>query len=518
MMLDPAHTLPLNRRQLLAGAAVTAIAGAASSAIAQDQNGLAALLTDGTPFNRDKLLAYARDMAKRPYSAPNPAMPDGFRDLNYETYVGIRNRRERAVWNDNPRGFLLEPLHRGFIYQAPVQLAVIENGLTRRLVYSAARYDYGKLAVPQAIGDMGFSGFRVLSTMGDAAGREVALFQGASFLRAIAKGQTFGTIARALSLKTADPRGEEFPFFRAFWIEEPARDDVLVVHALLDSESTAGVFTFTLRISDVTLVDTEGAIFPRVALDSFGIAGLQSTYLFGFADKRTVEDYRPQVLEANGLSLAAGNGEYLWRPLANPRQLQISAFSTDQPKGFGLVMRDRDFNNYQDVDARFELRPTLWMEPIGDWGPGSLQLVEIPSDNEIHDNIIVQWRPKTALAAGSEFLFAYRQHWGWNPPEKPPVALASGTRIGRGAQRRRRFLVDFTGDKLASIPVAEITTALWASNNGIQTPRIVPGGEGRPFRVIFDLDTGNESLIELRLALMNGNTQISETWLYRWTA
>jgi glucans biosynthesis protein len=507
----------VNRRHvLLAGAVAAALP--VTPVLAQDANSQAALMADGAPFEREKLIAYARDLAKRAYVAPNPALPDGFRDLNFEAYLNIKNRRERAVWSENARGFLIEPLHRGFIYQAPVSVAVVEGGLVRKIVYNASSFDFGRLTPPPPnVADMGFSGFRVLSAVGEGAPREIALFQGASFIRGKARGQTFGSISRSLSLKTADPRGEEFPFFRAFWIEQPTRDDTLVIHALLDSESVAGVYTFTMRVSDVTLIDTEAVVFPRVPLDSFGIAGMQGTFFLGFTERRIADDYRPQVADATGLQLVAGNGEWIWRPLANPKALQISAFSTERPKGFGLVMRDRDFASWQDVDARFELRPTLWMEPIGDWGPGSLQLVEIPSDNEIHDNVIAQWRPKEPLAAGGEFLFAYRQHFTWWPPERPPVATVAGTRIGRGPQRRRRFYVDFVGDRLKETPVADMTTAIWASNNGIKDSRIVPGGDGRPFRVIFDLDAGNEALVELRLALMAQNAQISETWLYRWT-
>jgi len=510
----------IERRDLLKLALGGALARVGGEAIASPANAQTppAAPAEPQPFSFATVVDLARAFSKRGYKTSAPELPDAFANLNYETYVGIRARREAMLWANENIGFAVEPLHRGFIYQAPVSIAVVENGLTRKIVYAPGRYDFGKVAAPaQTIGDIGFSGFRILATASDEPAREVGLFQGATFARAIARGQTFGVQSRALSLRTADPRGEEFPFFRAFWIEQPSRADVLVVHALCDSESATGLFTFTIRVSDVTLIDTEGSIFPRVALDNFGIAGMQATYLHGWADRRSADDYRPQVQEANGLNWLAGNGEVIWRPLNNPRQLQVSSFSTDMPKGFGLVLRDRDFNSYQDVDARFETRPTLWMEPISDWGAGALQLVEIPSDNEIHDNIIVQWRPRAPLAAGSEFVFAYRQHWVWSPPEKPPLAIVTGTRVGRTVPRRRRFLVDFSGEKLASIPAAEITAAIWASNNGAQPARIVPGAEGRPFRVIFDLDTGNESLIELRLALMNANTQISETWLYRWT-
>ena len=246
----------LDRRQLLIGGIATGLAlpADAQEVKPQDSGGSPAVLSDGSPFDRNRLLAYARDLAKKPYSAPNPGMPEGFANLNFESYVGIRNRRERAIWVDNARGFIIEPLHRGFIFQAPVQLSVVEGGAVRRIVYTPSRYDFGKLTPPPTnIGDIGFSGVRILSTVGEGAPREIALVQGASFLRAIARDQTFGAMSRALSLKTADPRGEEFPFFRAFWIEQPSRDDTLVVHGLLDSESACGVFSFTFLVGDVTL-------------------------------------------------------------------------------------------------------------------------------------------------------------------------------------------------------------------------------------------------------------------------
>lgn len=505
----------LNRRHLLAAGAAAAFAP--GHATAQDTLPGADILNDGTPFDRGKLLDYARALAKKPYAAPNAPLPEGFSNLNFEQYSGIRYRRERAVWIENPRGFVVEPLHRGFIYQTPVQVSVVEGGVVRRIVYSPSRYEFGKVQPPPSTaGDIGFSGFRLVVPSPDGQGRDLAVFQGASFVKAVARNQMFGGLARALSLKLGEQRGEEFPFFRAYWIQQPQTDGTIVVHGLLDSDSAAGVFTFTLYVSDLTLIDTEATLFPRVALDNFGVAGMQGTFLFGLGDRRGVDDYRPQVNEVGGLQMLSGSGEWIWRPVSNPKQLQISMFGASNPRGFGLVMRDRDFALYQDIDNRWELHPSIWVEPIGDWGAGALQLVEIPSDNEIHDNIIVNWRPKEPLAAGSEHNFAYRQHWCWLPPERPPLAVVVGTRTGR-AGRRRRFVVDFVGERLINPNGTEITPQVWASNNGVQNLRMIPGGDARPYRVIFELDTGTEQLIELRLALMSANSPLSETWLYRWT-
>lgn len=505
------------RRVLMTGAAALALATGAGVS-AQEVLPGAELFQDGASFDRAKLVDHARALSKKPYVAPNSAMPDGFNALTYEQYSGIKHRMERQVWADPPVGLTLEPLHRGFIYQAPVHLSVIENGQTRKITYSTSRYDFGKLALPAgAVPDIGFSGVRIMLNAPGMPQRDVATFQGATFLRSMARGQSPGVIARALSLKTGEAKGEEFPFFRALWIEKPQRDDLIFVHALLDSESVSGVFSYTIRVGDVTLIDTEAAIFPRVALDNFGLAGMQASYLYGWTDRRAIDDIRPVVHEVAGLQMLAGNGEWIWRPVNNPKQLQISSFASENPRGYGFVLRDRDFTTYQDHDARFELRPTLWIEPIGEWKAGAVQLIEIPSDNEVHDNIIAQWRPKEPLAAGAEYNFAYRQHWCWLPPERPNLAMVISTRIGRAPQKRRRFVIDYVGERIASLKIADLQAALWSSNNGISNVRILSVTDHRPLRVTFDLDPGSETLVELRLALMAGTEPVSETWLYRWT-
>jgi glucans biosynthesis protein len=488
---------------------------------AQDVLPGAELFQDGAAFERGRLVEHARALAKKPYAAPAATLPDGLQNLNFEQYSGIRHRPERLVWADANPGLMLEPLHRGFIYAAPVHLAVVEGGLTRKIVYSPTAYDYGKLTPPPSgVGDIGYAGVRIVGLTPDAPTlRDIASFRGASFLRSAARGQTPGTIARALSMRTGDQKGEEIAYYRALWIERPQRGDLIVVHALIDSESVTGVFSYTIRIGDITIIDTEAAIFPRVVLDSYGLAGMQASYLYGWTDRRNVDDTRPQVFEVAGLSMHTGNGEWVWRPVTNPKQLQISWFAADNPRGFGFAMRDRDFLSYQDHDQRYDLRPTLWIEPIGDWQAGVVQLVEIPSESETHDNIIAQWRPKEPLAAGSELFMAYRQHWCWQPPERPALAQVVGTRIGRGPQRRRRFIVDFGGERALALSgkLAEVQATLWASNNGANSVRILSVNEQRPLRVVFDLDPGSEQLIELRLALTAAGTPVSETWLYRWT-
>jgi periplasmic glucans biosynthesis protein len=477
---------------------------------------------DSATFDPASVIEFARALSKRPFRAPAATLADPFGSLNYDLYVGIRSKPESLIWGSENVGFVLEPLHRGFIFSAPMQISVVEGGIERKLVYSPDQFEFGKLSVPANVGDIGYSGFRVLLPR-SADFNDVAIFQGASFFRARARGQNFGTVARGLSIRTADPRGEEFPAFRAVWIEKPTiAGNALVIHAVLDSESVSGAYRFTLRPGDATIIDTECTLFARANVDHVGIATMSGTHVFGTLDRRR-DDIRPAVHEVNGLQMLNGNGEWLWRPVSNRETLQVSAFVDQNPKGFGFLQRTRSFESYQDDNQNWELRPSLWIEPIGDWGAGEVTLVEIPSESEVNDNVVAYWRPKPGLAAGSETNFAYRQFWCWLPPTRPPMAFVSMSRAGRppGAPanaRRRRFLVDFSGDVFADAQrTPEVTPNLTASPGAISSVRTFLNRERKSFRVIFDMDAGSESLSELRLILEAQGKPISETWLYRWT-
>lgn len=505
----------LSRRAFVAGAGLAAV-----PALAQQPTGalgfLQAVMQDGTRFDPAMVREAARQLARRAYAAPNTTLPDPFNGLNYDAYVGIRHRPERMIWSDDTRPVLIEPLHRGYLFTTPVAISVVENGEVRRIIYDANRYQFGRLTPPANLPDMGFSGFR-LTTSGDQS-REIAIFQGASFFRSLAKGQNLGVMARALTLRTADARGEEFPIFRAFWIERPATDGVTVIHAVADSESATAAFRFTIRPNDVTIIDTEATIFARNQIDNIGFGAMQATFLFAANRRRNVDDHRPAVHEIGGLQMLNGRDEWIWRPASNPEQLQISSFVDENPKGFGLIQRERDFAAFHDDDQQFQLRPSLWIEPISEWGRGHVQLIEIPSDSEVNDNIIAYWRPQQPLAAGSETNYAYRQFWCWAPPERPPLAIAIGFRIGRGGQgRRRRMLVEFAGGFLLQDNAPEVRLLLSATPGQVHNQRLVFNHLRKTARVSFDLDPGGDSLSEIRLLLEGPNGPLTETWLYRWT-
>ncbi len=472
------------------------------------------------PFSRDMVVELARALAAKPYAPPSTELREPFANLSYDQFVGIKTKPGAAIWCTEKKGFSIEPLHRGHIFAAAVDIYLVENGAAARLAYDQSRFDYAGLKITEALPDLGFSGFRVLYAQNSGPEAELAIFQGASFYRAVARGQNLGVTARGLSIRTADPRGEEFPAFRSFWIEKPALGDhALVIHALLDSPSVAGVYRFTLRPGEATLVDTELTLFPRTGVDHYGLAGFAAASLYTPLDRRRADDLRPMVAEINGIQMLTGKGEWLWRPVSNRESLQFSSFVDSNPKGFGALLRQRDIDVYQDDDQHWERRPSLWIEPLGEWGEGALQLVEIPSESENNANIVAYWRPKAPLAAGKEATFAYRQFWCWEPPVRPPLAAAIDARSGRApGGKLRRFVVVFSGEVLSDPQrTARLKAALTTSPGSATNIRTFLNPLAKSCRVTFDVDPAGENFCELRLVLQSDEQPISETWLYRWT-
>jgi glucans biosynthesis protein len=458
----------------------------------------------------------ARALSTSPYAAPQPALPGAFSNLPYERYVTIKTLPEAMAWGGEGRGFVIEPLHRGFVFEAPVSINLVEDGAVRHLAYDAGRFDFGKVKPPEGpIGDLGFSGFRVHASLDGEGPSECAIFQGASFFKALARGQSYGITARALSLWPGDNRGEEFSAFRGFWIERPEPGSgELVIHALVDSPSATAAIRLVLRPGRTTTVDVAGRIFARVALDHVGLGGMTSTYLFGGAGRRMPDDPRAAAYAVSGLRMRNGRGEDLWRPVKNPANLEMSLFSDRDPKGFGLMQRDRDYTVFQDDVQRWETRPSLWVEPAGDWGEGVVQLVEIPNASEVNENVLAYWRPKAPVPAGGELAFGFRQSWCWECWDQR-LARVSNTRIGKGGQgRRRAFLVDFAGERLGpGRPAPEILLSTGTSK--VVRQRVFAYPDRQTLRVAFEVEPEGDAPQEMRLALGGPDGTASEIWLYR---
>jgi periplasmic glucans biosynthesis protein len=463
----------------------------------------------------------ARDLARKSWQPPDTALPDALKNLEYSGYQTLRFDKSKALWRGDGGKFTVEFFHRGFLFKDRVDIFEVTGGQARQIRYSTDMFDLSKVE-PKIEGDLGFAGFRVQFPLNRPDfNDEICAFLGASYFRAIARGQGYGLSARGLAIKTGDPGGEEFPVFKCFWLEHPAKgSDVLVIHALLDSPSAAAAFRFTVRPGAETVMDTEMALYPRIELAQAGLAPLTSMFLFDANNRSGFDDYRGAVHDSNGLGMLTGGGERIWRNLNNPHALQFSVFEDASPRGFGLMQRERAFLDYQDLEAVYEKRPALWVEPIGDWGQGAVTLVEIPSDREVNDNIVAFWKPKDKFVAKGEYFMAYRLHWCWEPDEDQTLAKVTQVRCGLSFdQKSRQFVIDFAGGALKGRPDGTPPELDLHSDKGhIQNATLQPMPNAQAWRLSFQLTTDSEKVIEMKAKLTDAGHSISETWAYRWTA
>lgn len=487
----------------------------------------------GAAFGPETVPSLARELAAHPFQPAISALPDALLGIGYDEYRDIRFDPSRSLWRGGGRPFQAQFFHRGFLHAQRVEMNEVVAGRARPVAYSPDMFTFGAAAKPVSP-DPGFAGFRLHAPINrpdyfD----EVCAFLGASYFRAVGRGQRYGLSARGLALRTADPAGEEFPFFKAFWLERPAPGAAQIrVHALMDSPGVAAAFAFVIHPGEETVFDVSMRLYPRVDLTQAGIAPLTSMFQFDAADRVGIDDYRQAVHDSDGLALLNGAGEQLWRPLRNPSSVQESLFLDRQPRGFGLMQRKRAFNDFGDSEARYDLRPSAWVEPQGDWGEGGVHLFELPTADEYQDNIVAFWRPRQTLLAGREHRFDYRLHWCNRHPWNPALARVEATRVGAVGPApnlpattasgigARRFVIDLRGARFQDAaatqePRAEVQTSAGDVSNVVAQPGAVDGS----WRIAFELDPGGDPVIELRARLLGADgSPLSETWLYRWTA
>ncbi len=336
----------MNRRQLVQGSAVL------PALLLASQSGFAAARPSDEAFGPSTVRDLARMLAGKTYEAPDERLPSGLNDLDYDQYRSIRFLPERALWRGKSLPFEAQFFHRGFFYKNRVNIFEVADGKATELKYRKADFSFGAKVPAFDDVDLGFAGFRVHAPMNRADYYdEVCVFLGASYFRAVAKGQTYGLSARGLSIDTGEAKGEEFPLFKAFWLERPAPGSTsLVIHALLDSKSCAASYRFTVRPGETTVFDVEMSVYPRAEMQRAGLAPMTSMFFYGPNDRNDIDDFRPSVHDSDGLAIFNGKGESLWRPLSNPRDLQISTFQDLNPRGFGLMQRERNFFAYQDMN------------------------------------------------------------------------------------------------------------------------------------------------------------------------
>ncbi len=473
------------------------------------------------PFGFDAVADQARELAATPYRDAKDGVPQWLRGISYDQWRDIRFRPDRALWSDSASQFQVQFFHPGLFYDRPVAINVVDGAGVHQLEFSPSAFDYGRnefaSRVPQ---DLGFAGFRLHYPIKKPEYRdEVIVFLGASYFRAVGKDQVFGASARGLAIDTAETWGEEFPWFREFWLVRPAeRATEMTIFGLLDSPRVTGAYRFVIAPGAQTRVDVECRLFLRDEVRKLGIAPLTSMFFHGESTTRHFVDFRPEVHDSDGLLLHLASGEWLWRPIDNPVRLRVSGPRAESLAGFGLLQRDREFDHYQDLETVAERRPSVWQAPWGDWGPGRVELVEIPTDDDTNDNIVTYFVPDVTPKPGEEARFGYTQWWYGDESTRPPGGRVVSTRRDAGTmQGGTRFVIDFAGGALATLPPQEVLRGVVAVTGGdaaaeVLHQHVVPNPHIGGWRLAFQVVPKKREPIELRAFLDRGGEVLTETW------
>ena len=518
------------RRFLQTGAALAAAAIPWPDALAAQPARPSSLkrLGAAVPFDYARLKGLARSMASAAYQGSTSELPPAIAKLTWDQWQSIRFRDDHSLWFGEGLRFRVQLFHLGFTIKKPVRIYSVENAQAQELSFDPALFDYSRSGVDARTlaANLGFAGFRLLFH-GDWK-RDIAAFQGASYFRAVDGELQYGMSQRGLAIDCGLPRPEEFPDFVAYYLERPARESSqLTVYGLLDSPSLTGAYRFVIDVDDTLVMDIDAALYPRKSIERLGIAPGTSMFLCGPNDRRVDTDWRPAIHDSDGLQLRTGAGEWLWRPLVNAPALRVNSYADESPRGFGLMQRDRNFDHYQDDGVFYDRRPSVWVEPKGNWGRGSVMLVEIPATDETFDNVVAFWNPSDKPQRGQELLFGYRLYWCRYNPASCPLAQVYATRDGVGGivgQKHSyfswRFVVDFAGGDFSLLgEEAHVEPVISASRGTIEIASARPQRAINGRRAMFDLRLADDSLepINLRVFLALNGQPLTETWIYQYT-
>lgn len=492
------------------------------------------------PFSFDELTKEMQGRSTRPYARESSLPNEVLDSIDYETLGKVKFDATYALFRDGPGQYPVTFFHLGKFSRTPVHMYLLESS-SNQSIASEVLYDPDYFQMPadsparRLPRGAGFAGFRFQeSRTGDQQKldwhhNDWVAFLGASYFRGIGELYQYGLSARGIAIDVSSPdHPEEFPDFTRFYFETPADGaNEVTLYAALEGPSITGAYRFVMRRGKAVEMEVEARLFARQDIAQLGIAPMTSMYWFSETAKPTATDWRPEVHDSDGLALWNGTGERIWRPLNNTEHPTTSSFIDKAPKGFGLLQRDRLFDHYLD-GVHYERRPSLWVEPLDDWGEGTVQLVEIPTDDEFHDNVVAMWVPKQPAKSGSGLRFHYRLYWGADEPHPTPLARCVATRLGRGGEPGKprpkgvkKFVVEFLGGPLASLPFGVKPQPILTAPSGTfsyvfteAVPDSIPGH----WRASFDFTAAGPGVVEMRLFLKNGDQTLSETWLYQYTA
>ena len=499
----------------MAGGAALAAASAITSKPAH------AALSFGEPvrFSWDALQAWAKAVARMPYQPPAPADPALVQRIDFDAHQQIRYRSEASIV-PAPGSYPVELFHVGRYFMEPVRVFAVSGGQSREVLYDDRLFSYGEASFARALPkNTGFAGLRVMRAKGEP---DWISFLGASYFRSPGETNQYGLSARGLAIDTGMAGPEEFPRFSNFWIERLDGEDGMMIYALLDSPSVAGAYRIRASRTTGVVNHVDMAVHARRDVRRLGIAPLTSMYWYGKADRPNAIDWRPEIHDSDGLAMWTGAGEHIWRPLSNPSAVKLNSFFDKSPKGFGLLQRERNFEAYQDDGVFYDRRPSVWVEPVGDWGEGAVQLLEIPTDDETNDNIVAFWNPKQPCRAGDSIALSYRIHWRNDPPQSHGNGRVVATRRGIGGTpgggtraRMTKYVIDFEGGELARLENRDgVRLRLSASGGRHDSAAAYRIVDSSRWRAIFDFKPDAETA-DLRAFLDLNGRALTETWLYQ---
>ena len=504
------------------------VVGQASAATAKSVPVTAAAKAPATkPFSFDTVVERARDLAANAWQEPE-AVPRFMQDLTYSQYQDIRFNPQRSLWADKKSRFQVLLVPPGLFYKHAVRINIVNGSAVSPLEFDKDNFMFtdGELAklVPPNLGYAGFKLTYPLQKPG--VQNQFLVFQGASYFRGVGKDNVFGLSGRGLAVDTALPSGEEFPHFREFWLIKPKPQATqMTVYALLDGQSVTGAYQMKITPGANTRIDVEAALFPRRTIKLLGIAPLTSMFFYGENTSRPSGQWRAEVHDSDGLLVHdAATGEWLWRPVINPSSLTIDYFGTENVAGFGLFQRDQFFQHFNDLNADYHKRPSMWVTPKGRWGPGDIMLVQIPTPNETNDNTVAFWTPKAPPQVGVPYTIGYSLNIGGRDVVVPPAGrtintfVGDGNIIGGGREKGAyRVLVDFAGGTLDKVPRdASVTAVVTAQEQGEVLEQYVEYNTSlKAWRLSILARPAEGRPLDLRGYLVQGNKTLSETWTYR---
>ena len=477
-------------------------------------------------FGFDEVAAQARDLARSPFRDEGAAGSAWLTDLSYDEYRNIRFRPKQSLWRDANLPFELQFFHTGRTFTRPLKLYEINaNGVAQPLGIKREAFEYRDIKVPAGAGPQAeVAGFRLHYPLNNPQYKdEVIAFLGASYFRAVSAGLRYGLSARGLAVDTAGGSGEEFPSFTTLWFERPASDATsFTMYALLDGPRVSGAYRFVVRPGTDTQVDVQARLFLRSAVTTLGIAPLTGMFYAG-ENQPPKDGFRPEIHDSDGLQIAARDGEWIWRPLTHPSRPFVTSFAMNNPRGFGLMQRDRAFSSYEDLEAHYERRPSVWIEPQGDWGMGRVEMLQFHIPDESHDNVVAYWVPAKTPAPGQPIDLAYRMHWLGDDTQLVPGAHVTQSRIGHGFHKipppssAVQFHIDFVGPALQGLDDDSPVEAMVTGDDNVRgiKAHAYPNPETGGWRMTLDFQRiSAQRPAELRAFLRMGSKVLSETWSY----